>query len=168
MAWEVRPLIKGYTDAFFFVSQKPLNRNKVPNPSAEAVHGALLCSKSQVPITSRQCICVGLSWSLSAIFHPGCHLTNCITQVLIPCHPKSEVTSKSCCERADVRSVLCDNSARQIPVSQVTALHLHPSYTALLPPQLFKEVFRQRSKCSEAFLKEYLQAYSYASTGTYS
>lgn len=38
----------------------------------------------------------------------------------------------------------------------------------LPPPQLFKEVFRQRIKCSEAFLKEYLQAYSYASTGAYS
>lgn len=147
---------------------------KVPNLSAEAVQRALLCalystafsSKSQVPRKSRQCICVALV-PLFAIFHPGC-LPNCITQGLTLCHPKSEVTSKSCCEPAGVRSVLCDNNARQIHVSQVTALHPHPGYTALPPPQLFKEVFRQRIKCSEAFLKEYLQAYSYASTGAYS
>lgn len=132
------------------------------------LYSTAFCSKSQVPIMPRQCICVGLSWFLFAIFHPGCHLPNCITQVLTPCHPKPEVTSRSCCETADVRSVLCDNSERQIHVSQVTALHLHPGYTALLPSQLFKEVFRHRSKCSEAFLKEYLQAYSYASTGAYS
>lgn len=125
------------------------------------LYSTAFSSKSQLPIKSRHCICVGLSQSLFAVFHPGCHLLNCITQVLTLCHPNSEVTSKSCCETADVRS---DNNARQIHASQVPALHLHPSYTALL----FKDVFRQRIKGSEAFLKERLQAYSYASTGTHS
>lgn len=102
------------------------------------LYSTAFCSKSQVPIMPRQCICVGLSWFLFAIFHPGCHLPNCITQVLTPCHPKPEVTSKSCCETADARSVLCNNNARQIRVSQVTDcspsppwLHSIASTTAL-------------------------------------
>lgn len=69
------------------------------------LYSTAFSSKSQVPIKSRHCICVGLSWSLFAIFHPGCHLLNCTTQVLTLCHPKSEVTSKSCCETAEVCSV---------------------------------------------------------------
>lgn len=131
------------------------------------LYSTAFSSKSQVPIKSRQCICVRLSWSLFAIFHPGCHLLNCITQVLTLWYPKPEVTSRSWSDSWCQKRALCSN-ARQIHVSQVTALHLYPGYTALLPPQLFKEVFRQRIKCTEAFLKEYLQAYSYASTAAYS
>lgn len=61
------------------------------------------------------------------------HLPNCITPVLTSCHPKSEFTSKCCCETNEVRSMICDNNASQVHVSQVTVLHLHACYAELLP-----------------------------------
>lgn len=125
------------------------------------LYSTAFSSKSQVPIKSRQCICVGLSCSLFAIFHPGCHFPNCITKVLTLCHPKSEVTSRSCSDSWCQKCALCNNT-RQIHVTKWLL-----SISTLVAPQLFKELFRQRIKCTEAFPKECLKAYSYAPTAAY-